>query len=418
MQHKYSLPLLYSANAISGFAQGISMIAIPWYFSAHSQSAYFNTAYGIATLLVLVFGLYAGTLVDRYSRKLIFIGINLFCFCLIGSIAMYGQYQKLPPIFIVLVFIITILNYNIHYPTLYAFGQEISLPENYGKLNAQIEIVGQSTSILSGAIAGLLIEGVESTQEKLFGMNLNLGFSIPKWELHQIFMADAVTYLIAAAIIFFIPYQQQFKPNLLQDSIAKQLKAGFQFLKAHPKELLFGLFSYTVFAALIVSIHALLPVYINTRLHEDGTVFAASEFLYAIGALVSGMLIRLLFPSHRTEIGVIILTGLAAFLYLSLYVSVNVIWFYLFSILMGICNAGTRILRLTHLFKHIPNEFMGRVNSIFNMGNVLTRSIFIFCFTLPFFTFDQHIVYAFLSLSIFLGISTLLLMYHTKSQQA
>ncbi len=418
MQHKYSLPLLYSANAISGFAQGISMIAIPWYFSSHLQSAYFNTAYGFATLLVLFFGLYAGTLIDRYSRKLIFIGINLFCFCLIGSIALYGQYQDLPLSLIVLVFIITMLNYNIHYPTLYAFGQEISLPENYGKLNAQIEIVGQSTSILSGAFAGILIEGIKSGQQKIFGLNMQLGFTISKWELHQIFMADAITYLIAAAIIFFIPYQQQFKPNLLQDSIAKQLKAGFQFLIAHPKELLFGLFSFSVFAALIVSIHALLPVYINTRLQEDGTVFAASEFLYAIGALLSGITIRLLFPAHKTEMGVFILTLLAALLYLSLYVNLNVIWFYIFSVLMGICNAGTRILRLTYLFKHIPNEFMGRVNSIFNMGNVLTRSIFIFCFSLPFFTFDQHIVYAFLSLSIFLGISALLLVYQTKPKQA
>ena len=34
----------------------------------------------------------------------------------------------------ILVFGITIFNYNVHYPNLYAFGQEITEPKNYGKL--------------------------------------------------------------------------------------------------------------------------------------------------------------------------------------------------------------------------------------------------------------------------------------------
>jgi hypothetical protein len=72
---------------------------------------------------------------------------------------------------------------------------------------------------------------------------------------------------------------------------------------------------------------------------------------------------------------------------------------------MGISNAGTRILRLTYLFNHVPNELMGRVNSIFNMANVFMRSLFIFCFSIPFFTFGQNIIYAFFVLAIFLFVS-------------
>ncbi len=418
MPHKFALPLLYIANAISGFAQGITMIAIPWYFTAQNKMSYFNTAYGFATLLVLFFGLYAGTLVDKYSRKYIFIAVNFICFCAIGGIAAYGFSHSLPPILIVTVFVLTMLNYNIHYPTLYALGHEISSPDNYGKINAQIEVVGQSTSILSGAFAGILIEGINQGKQKLFGFHLDMPFAIQKWELTSILMADAFTYLIAGGIILLIPYQRKHRAIAVQDALMQQLKAGFTYLKAHPNELKFGLFSYSVFAALIVSIHALIPVYINTRLHEDGSVFAASEFLYAIGALFAGLFIRLFFPSKRNEFGVVFLTGIAAILYLSLYFNLQVIWFFIFSISMGICNAGTRILRLTYLFNQVPNEYMGRVNSIFNMGNVLTRSIFIFCFSLPFFTFDQHIVYAFLTLAIFLGISALVLIQQNKQIEA
>lgn len=405
MQNKQSLFLLFSANAISGFAQGISMLAIPWYFASKHESSYFTLAYGLITIIVMFFGLYAGTLVDRFSRKNNFLFTNLFCFVLIGSIAGFGYFQELPNFLIIAVFGITMLNYNIHYPTLYAFGHEISKPEEYSKINSSIEVVGQSTSILSGAFAGLLLEGINKGYGKVFGFYMQMPFGIASWKIHEIFLLDASTYLIACILIAFIKYKpvHQFKPEL--GSLSQRIKSGFSYLKAHPKQLLFGLFSYSVFAALIVSIHALIPIYVENRLNESGSVFAAADLIYAIGALLAGLLTSYIFKRTSPLIAVIILTFLAAILYLSLYISASIWLLYIFSILMGISNAGTRILRLTYLFNHVPNELMGRVNSIFNMANVFVRSLFIFCFSIPFFTFGFNIIYAFLILSIFLFLS-------------
>ena len=108
--------------------------------------------------LTLFWGLYAGALIDRYSRKNIFIITNLVCGSLIGSIAFYGFiYSSLPNFLVFFVFAVTIFNYNIHYPTLYAFGQEITEKEKYGKLNSYIEVQGQATSVLAGAFAALLL---------------------------------------------------------------------------------------------------------------------------------------------------------------------------------------------------------------------------------------------------------------------
>ena len=124
------------------------MLAIPWYFARTLQSDYFNIAYGSLTVVVLLFGLYAGTLVDRFSRKNNFIVTSLVCGLLLGGISLSGYINhELPNFLIVTVFGITMLNYNVHYPTLYAFGQEISHPDDYGKVNTNIEIVGQSSSI-------------------------------------------------------------------------------------------------------------------------------------------------------------------------------------------------------------------------------------------------------------------------------
>ena len=78
MKNKQAITLLFISNIISGFAQGISMIAIPWYFiDILNQPTVFAYFYFFLTFFILFWGLYAGTIVDRYSRKKIFIYTNL-----------------------------------------------------------------------------------------------------------------------------------------------------------------------------------------------------------------------------------------------------------------------------------------------------------------------------------------------------
>ncbi len=413
--NKRPLLLLFTANAISGLAQGMSMLAIPWYFAKTQQSGLFNIAYGIITLLVLVFGLYAGTLVDRFSRKKNFLVTTLVCGILIFFISMLGYVNHfLPNILIVAVFGITILNFNIHYPTLYAFAQEISEPQQYQKVNSWIEIVGQSTSILSGAFAALLIEGVDHTKGKIAGFNVQIPFDIPRWEIWDIFLLDACTYFIAAGLIVGIKYIPIKQLTTELGSILKRVKSGFSYLNQHTELLVFGLFSYSVFATVIVSIHALLPIYVERHLQEGGSVFAAADLIYAIGALSAGIFIGKVFKNAHVVSAIILLSMMGSALFFWMFLAKSVWSLYVFCILLGFSNAGVRVLRLTYFFNHIPNEIMGRVNSIFNMVNVFTRSVFIFLFSIPFFTFGHGIVWAFFMMSIFLGISSWVLIANQK----
>ena len=74
MKNKQAIYLLFLSNIISGLAQGISMIAIPWYFIEIIDNAeFFSYSYIIITLATLFWGIYAGAIIDRYSRKKIFI---------------------------------------------------------------------------------------------------------------------------------------------------------------------------------------------------------------------------------------------------------------------------------------------------------------------------------------------------------
>ena len=164
MKNKSAIILLFIANIISGFAQGISMLAIPWYFTdILNMDNIYVIGYGILTFISLFWSLYAGTLIDRYSRKKMFLYSNLCCAVIIGSISLFGFLNNGTPwILALLAFGTTMFHYSIHYPNLYAFGQEISEKKNYGKLNSYIEIQGQATSVFAGAFAAILLSGTEN----------------------------------------------------------------------------------------------------------------------------------------------------------------------------------------------------------------------------------------------------------------
>lgn len=409
MKNKSALNLLFVANGISGFSQGISMLAIPWYFSRVQDSVYFNKAYGIITLIVLFFGLYAGTLVDRFSRKNNFLGNSLICGALLLVIACVGFYQhSLSSLMVIAVFAITMMNYNIHYPTLYAFSQEISAKEDYVKVNSNIEIVGQSTSILSGGIAALMLDG--------FTLQVGttaLSVTIPKWEIWEIFMLNAFTYFVAAVLILRIKYTPA-KQVLPYTTILYRIKQGFTYLKQNPHVFVFGLFSYSVFAMLLVEVHAVLPVYVNHHLNENGSVFAIADGIYAVGALFAGLFVRKIFTGSSTKKAIIFLTLLTALIFVWAFATKAIWIIYTVSIILGFTNAGIRVLRLTYLFNHIPNELMGRVNSIFNMLNILLRTLFIFIFSIPFFNFGNNIIWAYLIMALFIFISAVMLIINKQ----
>ena len=417
MQNKSALYLLLTANAVSGFAQGISMLAIPWYFSdILDASSSFGTIYGIATFLTLFWGLYVGTLVDRYPRKNIFLCISILGALIIGSIAATGFIlDEVPMVLVGVVFCVTLFIYNVHYPTLYAFGQEISEKANYGKMNSFIEIQGQATSVISGAFAAILITGIDEQFLTNIGLNGIINFKLEAWPIHHIFLMDACTYLIAFVLILFIKYTPLVKEKVDLGSVYTRLKQGAIFLKKHPLLFHFGLGSYAVFAMFLVHIHQLMPIYINNHLEASSAVYAGAKTLYAVGAMLSGIGIRWVFKNTNTVKAIIImmLLSFVVFELIAVSKSASILIFVCF--VLGLTNAGTRVLRITYLFNNIPNNIIGRAGSVFQTLNVLVRFTFITLFSLAFFAKDDNIVWTYFICGLFIFISAFpLLIYYKK----
>jgi len=397
MQNKQAITLLFLANIISGLAQGISMVAIPWYFvKVVDRPEFFTSSYVIITFLTLFWGLYAGTLIDRYSRKKLFIIINAVCGLIIGSIALYGFHMSyLADFFVILVFGVTIFNYNIHYPNLYAFGQEITESKNYGKLNSYIEVQGQTTSVLAGAFAALLLTGTQNNVLEIAGFSFVLPFDIMAWDIYEIFLMDSITYVFVIFIFMMIKYKPIAKDLVHKGALFFRLKGGVVYLKENPIIFIFGFLSYMLFAFTLVEVHVLLPSYVHQFLKMDGNVYASAEIYYSIGAILSGVLVLRVFNKLTTVTSIILLLIIVsvAFYAMAIY---NVLWvFFLGNLTLGIANSGVRILRTTFLFNHVPNNLIGRANSVFSSLNIMVRMLMIGAFTLPFFNTDDNIRYGY-----------------------
>lgn len=366
------------------------MLAIPWYFARQLDAAStFATIYSIATFFTLFWGIYAGTLIDRFPRKNIFIGICACSALVLLSISSMGFYKgEIPPFFIAFVFCFTLLNYNIHYPTLYAFGQEITEKENYSKTNSLLEVMGQSINVISGATAVLLIEGY----------TLHIGnstFQINPWSIQEIFLLDGLTYILAMVLIYFIKYVPTTVNAVSRESIFKRLKEGFSYLKERPLLFHFGNASYTVFIFVLISTHLLWPQYIEQHLKASGDVYAVTKVNYALGALAAGFFVGRVFRKRNTIYSIIVLMLIAFIAFLTLAITqLSYVLFFL-AFLLGIANAGIRIQRITYLFNHIPNNIIGRSNSVFQSINIFLRSVFIGIFSLSFFSAGSNITWAF-----------------------
>tara|TARA_Y100001968_G_scaffold145590_1_gene133058 strand:- start:531 stop:1796 length:1266 start_codon:yes stop_codon:yes gene_type:complete len=393
MKNRGAIYLLFVANIISGFAQGISMIAIPWYFiEIVNRPQIFSLSYIIITFITLFWGLYAGTLIDRYSRKKLFIITNVICGFLIGAVSFSGfYYNTVTDMLVIFVFALTILNYNVHYPNLYAFGQEITEKKYYGKLNSYIEIQGQSTSIFAGAFAALLLTGTVDGIMNLAGFDINLPFNIKAWMIHEIFLMDAISYFLATLIIIFIKYKPIAKEEIQVGSLFKRFKTGFNYLKDNPLIFNFGFASYMLFAFTLVEIHVLLPSYVKNFLEEKGDIYASAEVYYCIGAIISGLFIIKLFKRYNTVLGVILLMMFVMIGFLGMTFYKSLLVFFIANLMIGISNAGVRVLRTTFIFNHVPNNVIGRTNSVFNSLNVLVRMMLIGVFMLPFFNVEDNI---------------------------
>ena len=408
MKNKFHLFLLFLAHIVSGIASGVTMISIPWYFTdSLNLNSSFSLMFGAVTFFGLFWGLYSGVLIDKYNRKKLLESINFFTglfIILIGFyIYLFNPKIDFAIILIGFVFTITCFYYIIYYPTIYAFMQEITQKKNYVKINSYLEIVGQSTTVLAGSLAAILLSGIT-----IYNVN------IKPWSIERVIILDGVTYLIGAFIISFIKHRKK-NQVIEKKSVVKSIKIGVHFLIKNKLILIYGLCSHIIFAFLLVELFTLLPLLIKNFFQKGAYLFAITDICYACGALLSGLFIYKWIKYYNKVKLTIILIMLTSLSILILISNKFILSLLLTSIFLGMSNSGVRIIRNSFLFDNIPNKYIGRVVSIFNSINTIIRMCLIFIFSLKHFSEGENVTDGYLICAIILILFCVpILFYYNK----
>lgn len=391
------------------------MIAIPWYFAQMDSLRYFGIVYIITNVLSMFWVPWSGTVVDKYDRKKIFQVLTSCIGIIIISFGVFGIWNGgLSMILVASIFIITFLNYNMHYPCLYAFVQEITPPENYAKMTSLLEVIGQITTITAGAGATLLLEGATNGQMDIFGMAINIGFDLKPWAIQNIILLDGITYFVAFSIISFISYVPLRKRTAEIGNVITRIKTGLRYLNGNKSILWFGILSFMVFTMVLMDTFYMGANYVRNHLQESGDVYANAKMAYSMGAIFIGLSIGFLMRKISLPAVVITLTLIISGAYLYLSVNQSVLLFFAMMLLVGICNAGCRISRITYLFRNVPNQFFGRAGSVFFQAHIILRIILLGIFTIPFFHMSNNIIYGYRVMGVILLLTAFVMFFMYK----
>ncbi|MEK5214061.1 MFS transporter [Psychrobacillus sp. FSL H8-0487] len=381
--------LIISANIASSIGSGITMIAIPWMLVSSDDG---NKVFGIITIgmtiLSFILTPFIGNLVDKVSRKKLLIVSEIVCFVLLFIFSLLG-FMGLPYEIwhYTIIYMIGSLYYTIFYPTMFALNQEIFTKDHYKSLNGTMEVQGQLSSMIAGGLASILLM---------------------KWELHYILLLNTISY--GAAIFFYLKLPYVRLPTIKTEVVKSQVSEGIRYMLARPAVFIFLLFSFMPFIGVMLT-NYLFPVYLVDVLEADASVYGIEGMIYAIGAVIAGVFVPTLsskFGNEKTIVfGILVYTiaiSLIVFVDLPVYLSLM--------LFLAIGNSSTRVARNSFLMDHIPNNIIGRVDSLFRTLGLLIRILLLALFTEM--VSSDLIVYCFIVLSGILMVSLSLVLISLK----
>ncbi|MEK4091955.1 MFS transporter [Viridibacillus sp. FSL H8-0110] len=367
--------MIIFANIASSIGSGITMIAIPWMLVTSENG---NTVFGYISICMTIINFlitpFIGNLVDKMNRKKILLISEFVCFLLLTLFTLIGFIGLTYEVWhYTIIYMIGSLYYTIFFPTMFALNQEIFNKDQYNALNGTMEVQSQLSSMIAGALASVLLL---------------------KWDLHYILLLDVLSY--AAAIYFYMKLPYMMKPI---DKTGKKDKTsvieGLRYMIIRPTMFVFLVMSIMPFIGVMVT-NYLFPVYLRDVLKASASAYGIESMIYAIGAIIAGMFIPVLARKIGNE-KTIIYSVITYTIAISLIVLVNLPLYLSLMFFIAVGNSGARVARNSFLMDQIPNEIIGRVDSLFRSIGLLFRIVLLALFTQM--VSSDLIIYCFIILS-------------------
>lgn len=348
------------ANLASSIGSGITMIAIPWLLVTSDNG---NEVFGYVAICMTIINFiltpYLGYLIDKISRKRMIVSskvVSLIALALFSGVGFAGIDYELWHY--IVIYMIGSLYYTIFYPTMFALNQELFRKDQFKVLNGTMEVQGQLSYMVAGAIASVLLL---------------------KWDLHYILLLDVCTYALAIYFFVRIPYGRKRPGSTVSGGSKVSASAAIDFMKREPGMFLFLLASSLPFIGVMLT-NYLFPVYLADVLKVEGNIYGIQGMVYGLGAVLAGVFIPLAarkFEDVKLVAGMMILFTLA----ISVMVYLPVGGYLVMMLLIAIGNSGARVARNAFMMERIPNEIIGRVDGLLRTVGLLLRIVLLGLFT-------------------------------------
>jgi hypothetical protein len=352
--------LLFAANLFSGVGQGMTVIGAPWYLSHRFPSSHvLGTVMIITTAVNLLFGPYAGALIDRHRRITLLRIENIAGMVVLGMMALWGLAGDYSLIGVAGIYVFTVMIFNLHFPATYALSQEAFPREWYGEISGMLEVITQTAAIVAGGLTGIMLDA--------------LGLPV-------VFAVDSLTYGIALLLFMRFHYVPRVGLVTVRPHFLAEMHVALQYLRKRPRFMYTNIALYLPFVVLI-SLDMIHPFYVAQELHAQAGVFSLFEGFYAVGATAAGLWMRrvALRVGDATAYGVAFALFIAALLTLAGFAHIPLALGVMIAV--GWSNAGIRVNRIAFVMHTVPTELIGRVNTFFNWLGLWARGLLLLYLT-------------------------------------
>ncbi|WP_242221695.1 MFS transporter [Bacillus cereus group sp. BfR-BA-01380] len=388
------LYFILGANSLSAIGSGITMITISWLLvTAPGGNTMFGYISIMSTLVMFLCTPFIGHCIDRFSRKtLLLVNEAIGAIAALAMVCWGFTGHSYETIHYIVLYITGSFYYLVFYPNIFAFNQEVFAPEHYKSLSGTMEIQGQLTQVIAGAVASLMIAIVDV-----------------KW----ILLINMISYVGAFILLSFIPYTKQ-RTKVGKQPFVKQIFEGVHFMKQRKRLFWFLFATYMPFIGVMMT-NYLMPVYISDVLKANGSVYGTEGMMYGIGAMLAGIGIPILMKYVKTEVSIVFTMLIYTISITVMIIQPSVYLLYGLAIFKAMGNAGTRVARSVLMMEEVPNEIIGRVDSLFRFVGTGVRVILLIAFTT--FVSQIGVMVPFYALSLLLISATCIAFLYVKMQR-
>ena len=341
---------MLAGQSVSLITSGILQMSIIFYLTAKTNSA---MVLSIATLMGFlpqaVIGPFAGTFVDRHSRKGVMIGADLMIAATGGFLAVVSIFMELPIWLIMLVLFVRSIGNAFHSPASSAVTPLMVPQDQLTKCAGYNQTMQAAVSLISPAAAAFL-------------------YSV--WSLSTIILLDIIGAVLACGVVVVLSIPN---PPICtgesQNSFFRDMKEGYFELKKN-KGLFALLWIGTAYMFFFMPISALYPLMSMGYFRGTPTHASIAEIAFAGGMLAGGILLSVWggFKNRIFSIGLSVLV-MGVSIAISGLLPTNA--FFIFVICCTVMGLTSPFYGVQNaLFQEqLPPEYLGRVFSL--LGSVM-----------------------------------------------